>query len=146
MQSERHEETAKGGQAPSACSEIILLVEDEACVRRLAREFLEISGYTVLEASSGAAAVQVAEQHDGPIHLMVTDVVMPGMSGWELAQSMRDRRADMKVIYMSGYTDKAGAQDGGFDPGTVFLQKPFPLSTLVEKVRELLGAEVQQQL
>ncbi len=77
---------------------------------------------------------------------MVTDVVMPGMSGWELAQSMRARRADMKVIYMSGYTDKALNQDGGFDPGMVFLQKPFPLSTLVEKVRELLGAEVQQQL
>ncbi len=146
MQSDRHEETATGGQAPSAGSETILLVEDEASVRRLARESLEISGYTVLEASSGAAAVQVAEQHDGPIHLMVTDVVMPGMSGWELAQSMRDRRADMKVIYMSGYTDKAVDQNSGFDPGTVFLQKPFPLSTLVEKVRELLGAEVQQQL
>ncbi len=146
MQRKRHKETATGGQAPSTGSETILLVEDEASVRRLAREFLEISGYTVLEAGNGADAIQLAEQHDSTIHLMVTDVVMPGMSGWELARSMRDRRADMKVIYMSGYTDKAVDQNGGFDPGTVFLQKPFPLSTLAEKVRELLGAEVQQQL
>ncbi len=146
MQNDRHEEPANKGQAPAAGSETILLVEDEASVRRLAREFLEISGYTVLEASNGADAIQLAEQHDSPIHLMVTDVVMPGMSGWELAQTMRARRADMKVIYMSGYTDKVVSQDGGFDPGMVFLQKPFPLSTLVEKVRELLGAEVQQQL
>lgn len=80
MQNDRHEEPANKGQAPAAGSETILLVEDEASVRRLAREFLEISGYTVLEASNGADAIQLAEQHDSPIHLMVTDVVMPGIT------------------------------------------------------------------
>lgn len=85
MQSDRHEETANKGQAPAAGSETILLVEDEASVRRLAREFLEIGGYTVLEASNGADAIQLAEQHDSPIHLMVTDVVMPGITSETLS-------------------------------------------------------------
>ncbi len=123
---------------PPAGSETILLVEDEKAVRKLAREFLENTGYTVLEAEGPAEAMQLSAQHRGPIHLMVTDVIMPHMSGHELAQQMASVRPKMKVLYISGYTDNSIAQHGVLGRGTFFLQKPFSLDALARKMRQLL--------
>ena len=121
-------------------AETILVVEDEMSVRRLAAEFLGSSGYTVLEAQDGGAALQVCEEHRGPIHLLITDVVMPGMSGRELAVRLAGRRPEMKVIYMSGYTDDAMVPHGVLEEGIHFLQKPFSLDALARIVREGLEA------
>ena len=123
-----------------AGSETILLVEDEDAVRELGREVLEMRGYTVLEAPHGAQALLVAERHAGPIHLMVTDVVMPHMSGRELVERLAPRRPDMRILYVSGYTDDAIVREGMLQPGTSFLQKPFTPDTLARRVRELLDA------
>ncbi len=123
---------------PPAGSETVLLVEDEAPVRKLAREFLESNGYTVLEAKDGVEAIQSAQQHSGPIHLMVTDVVMPKMSGHELAQQMASVRPEMKVLYISGYTGDALGQYGVPTQDSFFLQKPFSLDTLARKMRQFL--------
>jgi len=119
-------------------SETILLVEDENAVRALIRSTLQANGYTVLEAHHGKHAIQVCEQHAGPIHLMVTDVVMPEMSGRDLAERLKPSRPNMKVFFMSGYTDKAIVNHGELDPGTAFLQKPFIPDALARKVREVL--------
>jgi PAS domain S-box-containing protein len=123
---------------PPSGSETVLLVEDEEPVRKLAREFLENSGYTVLEAEGPARALQLSDQHRGPIHLMVTDVIMPHMSGHELAQQMASVRPEMKVLYISGYTDDALGQYGVPTQDSFFLQKPFSLDTLARKMRTLL--------
>jgi two-component system, cell cycle sensor histidine kinase and response regulator CckA len=119
-------------------SETILLVEDEEAVRNLARTILQEYGYTVLEAYHGAEALRVAIRHEGPIHLLLTDVVMPLMSGRQLADKLTALRSEMQVIYMSGYTDHTIADHGILEPGTIFLQKPFTLGLLVSKVREVL--------
>jgi len=122
--------------------ETILLVEDEATVRRLAREYLELQGYTVLEAADGAAALQISRAKKGPIHLLLTDVIMPGMTGRELANQMFHSRPDMKVLYMSGYTENVIGHNGTLDAGIVLLQKPFSLPTLRTKVREVLDTAI----
>jgi two-component system cell cycle sensor histidine kinase/response regulator CckA len=119
-------------------AETILLVEDEEVVRTLARQVLEINGYTVLEAESAADALILFEKHEGQIHLMVTDVVMPGKSGRELAERLVPSQPGMKVLYMSGYTDDAIVHHGVLDAGTSFLQKPFTPDALARKVREVL--------
>jgi two-component system, cell cycle sensor histidine kinase and response regulator CckA len=119
-------------------SETILLVEDEASVRQLVRETLEIKGYTVLEAHDGETALRIALQHRAPIHMLITDVVMPGMSGRELAQRICASDPDVKVLYLSGYTEDTIVHEGGLEPGTAFLQKPFTLQTLSRRVREVL--------
>ena len=121
-------------------SETILLVEDEEQVRRLACEILQASGYTILEASGGLDALQVCETNHGGIQLMVTDVVMPGMSGRELADELSTVRPEMKVLYVSGYTEDAIGEYGVLEEGVNFLQKPFRPSDLARKVRDVLDA------
>jgi len=136
-------ETVEPGVAPAKTvrgSETILLAEDDHAVRALLRSTLQEHGYTVLEAHHGKHAIQVCEQHAGPIHLLVTDVVMPEMSGREVAEHLKPSRPNMKVLFMSGYTDKAIVHHGELDPGTAFLQKPFTPDALASKVREVLDA------
>jgi PAS domain S-box-containing protein len=118
--------------------ETILVVEDEVNLRRLTRQFLENQGYDVVEAADGAAAVQICVAHQGTIHLLLTDVIMPGMNGRELAQRVSEIRPNMKVLYMSGYTENAIGHNGTLDAGITLLQKPFTLQALKAKVREVL--------
>jgi signal transduction histidine kinase len=132
--------TTSSSLAPSG-TETILLVEDEAGVRRLSLTVLETQGYVVLEAPSGDVALQVARSETGPIHLVVTDVVMPGMNGRELWDRLKVLRPDSRVLFMSGYTDDAIARHGVLEPGIAFLQKPFTPFSLAQKVREVLDAE-----
>ncbi len=124
-------------------SETILLVEDEDAVRVMISRILRSKGYEVLEARHGQEAIQVCGDHRGPVHLMVTDVVMPQMSGRELANQLAPRRPEMKLLYMSGYPDNAIVQHGVLDPGTAFLQKPFTLDALEGKVREILDSSLK---
>jgi CheY-like chemotaxis protein/two-component sensor histidine kinase len=119
-------------------SETVLLVEDENSVRQLARRVLEINGYVVLEAARSDEAWQIYQGHPGPIHLMLTDIVMPGTSGRELAQRLTALQPETKVLYMSGYTDDAIVHHGVLGAGTPFLQKPFTPESLARKVREVL--------
>jgi len=121
-------------------TETILLVEDETNLRYLARQFLEKQGYTVVEAADGAVAMQIAVAHSGTIHLLLTDVIMPGMNGRELAQRISEIRPNVKILYMSGYTENVVGQDGTLEPGVRLLQKPFNLRDLKTKVREVLDA------
>ncbi len=125
--------------APAAGTETVLVAEDEQIVRVLIRKVLEQAGYTVLLAGGGAEALQLAERHSGAIHLLVTDVVMPGMSGPELARRLLERRSETKVLFLSGYADDAVARHGVLAPGTAFMQKPFSPSVLATRVREVLG-------
>jgi two-component system, cell cycle sensor histidine kinase and response regulator CckA len=118
--------------------ETILLVEDEAGVRKLARLVLESHGYQVIEANSGAQAIEVVNSRNGPIHLVVTDVVMPQTSGSQLAQHLRGSHPDTKVLFMSGYTDDAVVRRGIIEAHTAFLQKPFTPHALIQKVRDVL--------
>ena len=121
-------------------TETILLVEDEANLRYLARQYLEKQGYRVIEAADGAVAMQIVVAHEGMIHLLLTDVIMPGMNGRELAQRITEIRPNVKVLYMSGYTENVIGQDGTLDAGVRLLQKPFNLRDLKNKVREVLDA------
>jgi CheY-like chemotaxis protein len=120
--------------------ETVLLVEDEAMLRRVARDILEDLGYTVLSASNGTEAAQVAARYDGPVDLLLTDVVMPGMSGRAVAELILAARPGMRVLYMSGYTDGAIAHHGVLDAGVAYLEKPFTIETLSAKVRAVLDA------
>jgi two-component system cell cycle sensor histidine kinase/response regulator CckA len=118
--------------------ETILLVEDAEALRRLARSFLLERGFQVLTASNGEEAIQVASRFEAPIHLLLTDVVMPGMNGRELSDRLLMKRAEMKVLYISGYTDSFIAGHGVLDEGTHLLNKPFTEDVLIQKVREVL--------
>jgi signal transduction histidine kinase/ActR/RegA family two-component response regulator len=119
-------------------SETVLLVEDEEIVRRLVRETLVRAGYKVLDTSDPLEAQRLSDNYRGRIHLLITDVVMPKLSGRELAEGLRGRRAGMKVLYMSGYTDNAIVNTGILHKEVAFLQKPFTPAALTEKVREVL--------
>ena len=127
--------------APVEGTETVLLAEDEQLVRSLARKVLEQAGYTVLVAAGGPEALQVAALYDGPIHLLLTDVVMPEMSGRELMHRLTLVRPSLRVLYMTGYSDEAVARHGLLDPGTGFMQKPFTPEALARKVREVLDGD-----
>jgi two-component system cell cycle sensor histidine kinase/response regulator CckA len=137
---------ARSGRLPRRLSrlpkgtETILLVEDEAEVRRFTSELLTRQGYRVLEAASGPEALRLWKRHRSSIGMLVTDVIMPQMSGRELADQLKARRPDLKVLYISGYTNDIIAQHGILEPGTELLQKPFTQDSLGQKVRAVLDA------
>jgi len=123
-------------------SETILLVEDEEAVRELASRILSAKGYSVVAAKSVKEAEQFSEKHAGKIHLLLTDIIMPGTSGRELARRITGRHPQTRVLYMSGYTDNVLAQGGVLEAGLSFLQKPFTPGVLVQKVRDVLDSPV----
>ena len=133
---EQHPATGLGG------SETVLIVEDDDSLRRLSQRTLQQHGYRVLEAENGEDALRVSEAHDGSIDLLITDVVMPKMGGKETAEGLQPLYPQMKVIYMSGYTDNAIARHGVLAPGLNFLEKPFSLEALARKVREVLDQQI----
>ncbi len=122
-------------------TETILLVEDESNLRQLIRQFLEKEGYVVLDVSGGSAAIQLANAHAGPIHLLLTDVIMPGMNGRELAQRISFLRPTTKIIFMSGYTENVIGYSGTLEDSMILLNKPFTLPALKNKVRQVLDSE-----
>jgi CheY-like chemotaxis protein len=121
-------------------TETILLVEDEDVVRDMTCEVLHESGYEVLEARDPREALSIAEQFPGAIHLMLTDVVMPVMSGRQLTELLIPKRPEMQVLYMSGYTDDAIVHHGVLGQGTAFIGKPFAADELTRKIREILDS------
>ncbi len=123
----------EGGQ------ETVLVVEDEPAIRGVIRRLLEMSAYTVLDAGTPAEALELAGSYEQAIDLLLTDVVLPGMSGRELAEQLQVRRPGLTVLYMSGYTDDAVVHQGRLDPDTAFLQKPFAPDALLRRIREVLG-------
>jgi PAS domain S-box-containing protein len=129
--------------ASSSGSETILVVEDEDAVRSMVCQILSSKGYHVLQARNGEDALDVSGHFQGPIHLLLTDVVMPGMSGNELAERLETLYRKLKSLYMSGYTDNAIVHNGVLNAGTFFLQKPFTPEALVQKVREVLDADLE---
>jgi two-component system cell cycle sensor histidine kinase/response regulator CckA len=125
-------------QSAAQGSEVILLVEDEQNIREPAAEILESRGYTVLAAADAAEALGICAAYAGRIHLMITDVVMPGMSGGQLAERLTAERPDLQVVYISGYPEDSIAHHGVLSAEKVFLQKPFSAATLLGRVREIL--------
>ncbi|HWF92123.1 MAG TPA: ATP-binding protein [Terriglobales bacterium] len=130
-------------QSPSG-TETILVVEDDKILREFICEVLAANGYSILSASNGAQALQILEQHDGPIHMLLTDVVMPGMSGRTLTSQSVVAQRGLKVLYMSGYTENAVVHHGVLDPGVHLLQKPFSIGALARKVRELFENQTHE--
>jgi len=124
--------------AGAAAGETILLVEDEEIVRTLVQEMLEAEGYRVLSADNGACALDLARAHAGQIDLLVTDIVMPGLSGQELAARVLAERPAVRVLFTSGYTEDAISNHGVLSPGSAFLEKPFTAVDLAQKLRGLL--------
>jgi CheY-like chemotaxis protein len=124
---------------PSTGVATILLVEDETAVRRVAKRTLAESGYTVLEAANGREALAVAAHHQGPIDLVLTDMVMPEMRGGELATKLREVRPESRLLMMSGYTEEAASRRAILEAGSAFLEKPFTASRLLERVHQVLG-------
>lgn len=125
---------------PATGRRTILVVEDEEAVRKLVTRMLVAAGYSVICAASGDEALSLCANQDGTIDLLVTDVVMPQMSGKELSDKVGSVRPGLRVLYMSGYTDHALEIDGVLAPGTLFINKPFSSSELVRKVRDALDA------
>ncbi|MBN2037965.1 MAG: response regulator, partial [Chitinispirillaceae bacterium] len=123
-------------------TETILVVEDEEELRTIAGRILELAGYKVLIAADGDEALKVSAGHAGDIQLLLTDVVMPRMNGWMLAQQLKKTRPALKVIYMSGYTDDVIVRHGEFDPGIPFLSKPFTAEAMMRKVREVMDSGI----
>ena len=140
-------EHAGSGETPAlaggdfAGSETVLVVEDEPQVRALVKRCLAGRGYHVLEASHGGEALEVAAEHQGPIHLLLTDVVMPHLSGRELAERLRAVRPDVRLLFVSGHSDEAIQRHGMLAPDSAFLQKPVDPDVLMRMVREILDGE-----
>jgi CheY-like chemotaxis protein len=122
-------------------NETILIVEDEEEVRKLSGKILERQGYRILETSNGDDALLACERHKSPIHLMLADVIMPGMSGSELAKLLKPLYPEIKILYMSGYTDDAIVRHGVLQKGVNYIQKPFTMERLARKVREVLNKD-----
>ncbi|MCL4402178.1 MAG: ATP-binding protein [Acidobacteria bacterium] len=132
--------TGSPARVPACGTETILIVEDEESVRRLLKHVLSRQGYTVLEAPDGPSALEIARANSSPIHLLLTDMVMPGMSGREVGERFLAQRPKSRVIYMSGYTDDVLVRTGALGPGMSFLQKPLRPEVLAAKVRETLDS------
>jgi PAS domain S-box-containing protein len=132
------ETTAVGG--PAGLGETVLIVEDEPAIREVARRILQRSGYEVLMTESPLDALELVSRHDGEIHLLITDVVMPRMLGKDVAERVRALRPDVKVLFISGYARPALASSGSLEPGVTLLEKPFSESVLLEAVRQVLDA------
>jgi signal transduction histidine kinase/CheY-like chemotaxis protein len=122
-------------------TETVLLVEDAPMIRRLAQQVMTKAGYTVFEAADGNQAIAQVDAHAGPIDIVVTDLIMPGLSGVDLAQRLTVLRAGARVLYMSGYTDNAIVRNGLLADGAPFLQKPFTPEELLKKLRDVLDAQ-----
>ena len=133
--------TVASAPQPAQGKETVLLVEDEAPLRSLVRDTLQSSGYKVLEAEDAEHALAILEGYPNPIDMVLTDVVMPQLSGKELAQRSSLLHPETRVLYISGYMEDAGARHGVPDRSTFFLQKPFTAKTLVKKVREVLDTK-----
>ncbi len=140
-------ERAQPREEPLRGSETILIVEDDASLREVTCEFLKSSGYAVMEAETPDEALRAVERHDGPIDLLLTDMILPKMNGRELAARLGAARPGMKILYVSGYTDgivRDGAQRV-LEPGLAFLQKPYTRYALTQKVREVLERPAAQE-
>jgi CheY-like chemotaxis protein len=127
----------------AAGHETILLVDDEEALRIAARRMLQRAGFTVLQASDGADAMRVMSEHTGPVHALVTDVVMPGVGGPELARRLREVRPDLPTLFISGYTEEGVRTQGVLQPDAAYLEKPFSPEDLIRKVREVLAKPVK---
>jgi len=132
--------TAPAVERARTGTETVLLVEDEEALRVVIHDLLEGGGYTVIDGPNPEAALAAAERHQGPIHLILTDVVMPVLSGPQVSERFLAGRPSAKVLYMSGYTGVAARHNAPLKPGHAFLQKPFSLDTLLRKVRETLDS------
>ena len=120
----------------------ILLVDDDEIVRKFVLHVLQASGYAVIEASNGPEALRIANEHTGPINLLLTDIKMPKMNGRELAERLMPLRPGVKVLYISGHTDSATVNEMALQRGANFLQKPFTPDRLTTKVRKVLDSPV----
>jgi len=134
---EKLEKKESGKEVPRG-TETILVVEDDGTVRKLAVAILKNQGYTVLEAPEGEEALLIWEQEKKPIHLILTDVVMPKMSGAQFIERIKQVREDFKVLYMTGYAENAITHHGLLEKGVHLIQKPFTIEKLARKVREVL--------
>jgi two-component system cell cycle sensor histidine kinase/response regulator CckA len=132
------EPTGRAGVSPADRRRTVLVAEDEDEIRSPLRRLLAAQGFRVLDAADGPGALQVAERHEGPIHLLLTDILMPGMNGGELARRLLLARPGLRVIFMSGYSDEAITTNGVLTPGAKFLQKPFSIEELTCRLREAL--------
>jgi len=140
VRSNKDEETTPFSASLAAGgNETILLVDDNESVRTAIAAFLELTGYTVLQADHGRKAIELAGQHPKPIHLLITDVIMPGMNGWELAERLKAKLPDLKILHMSGFSEEAVRRKALLGPDAAFLSKPATMESLLRKIREMLG-------
>jgi two-component system NtrC family sensor kinase len=130
-------------EVPQGGSETLLLVEYEATVRSSVRRLLEWYGYRVIEAGNGREALRIYEDNPEAIDLVLTDLVMPEMGGHELVEQLRMRNPALRVVFMSGYTERAILNDSSMPPGTGFVEKPFTVDTLMRRLREVLDAQIR---
>ena len=136
------DESHPGTEIPSASgNETILLVDDNEPVRASTGGILKLRGYRVLQAASGMEALKIADEYSGPIQILIADVMMPEMTGMELARRLKSKRPQVKVLYMSGFSEETVRRESTFDPATSFIQKPASASILIQKIRDLLDLE-----